>query len=613
MDKYVWLFGIVMLSLVSVGFASEIDDLLDSYNFTYVNSEFEIEFLNMSLIDLNNNSKSDVIELNLNVNVVLEDEYLVIYQIKSNNGYEIAGFMPLNLSYGDNVFPLVFDVNFIEEGSYSLGIKVFRGNELMYQNFEFMELSIDESEYDLSPFTIESLDYVQESDNLKIDFIINNLPENVTLGKVILSNGSTLIQSVCNITSENVSFVISAEEIFRLRTELFEISKIYFFESENVIYGLEINSSVVLDLAKFSIENSHIQNAILELENENSNEIYESLNLVAQVYGNESQDYEVRAIVKDESGNTLKIVSKEEFLSSGLNEVVLKIEGDEIYNLAMSGPYSIRIVSLYQNSELVDKLENGYKSENVNYYDFKHDQADLNVTKIDYDNETGELYFIIENVGEADVYNFVLRVYDENLDMIDETIIDCIFEGEGKGFEYMLDENLSSVFVYVDFYDDIEEIDECNNFASWPEMNSSLCVEESSNESGEDIALNSLLNQGGSSKKNKDIEIDTVMNETNLSSISSVNFNEKNNELKDEIKSKKEVKSNEQEEIQKEDINLKNQKLMEIDKLNFNNDAELGLNIERKFKNSFVRIVLNIFSDFLKMFEKIYDILEFSN
>ncbi|MCA9460031.1 MAG: hypothetical protein KC550_05785, partial [Nanoarchaeota archaeon] len=123
--------------------------------------------------------------------------------------------------------------------------------------------------------------------------------------------------------------------------------------------------------------------------------------------------------------------------------------------------------------------------------------SDLKIIIDNYNNSTGNLALNISNSGSRDIIGFILKIIDNESNIWKEDIIDYILLNETKSKNYKLPSNLSKIIVFVDYYNNIEESNESNNFDYWPKSKEPIKLENIS------VEINNSDNSNKSKNWNK--------------------------------------------------------------------------------------------------------------
>ena len=117
-----------------------------------------------------------------------------------------------------------------------------------------------------------------------------------------------------------------------------------------------------------------------------------------------------------------------------------------------------------------DKITVENEDENdVNIYYSNRDFSDLSISINYYNITNGEIRVNISNIGDRDSIAFMIKIIDTNSNILLLELINYLKYDESKIFNYTIENNLSKIIAFVDYYNNIEEINESNNFAHWTE------------------------------------------------------------------------------------------------------------------------------------------------
>ncbi len=234
---------------------------------------------------------------------------------------------------------------------------------------------------------------------------------------------------------------------------------------EDVIesYGFNVTED---DYIVLSYNDSMFDFEVLNLELVGEGEPVDSIFLNLEVDAPSSGVYDFRYVISGEYSEENLVGVYSLSLSSGVNNVEIPLELDYFRDESL---FSLDL-NVYENETLAYSGFDKILVLNLSSEFVAKELPDLVVSDLEYSNFSGELNFTIANVGEKDAFGFVYSVYDDNFSVAAEDLIVMLLNGEDVSFSLNLSSNLSSVFVLVDGYEFVEESDESNNFAFWPEV-----------------------------------------------------------------------------------------------------------------------------------------------
>lgn len=94
--------------------------------------------------------------------------------------------------------------------------------------------------------------------------------------------------------------------------------------------------------------------------------------------------------------------------------------------------------------------------------------SDLSISNFSYNNLTGESVLNISNEGIGDAIYFDLKLIDDNYNFVFGKRISYLLSNTSLSYVFNLTSNLSNVYVFIDYYNSVNELDEENNLFVWP-------------------------------------------------------------------------------------------------------------------------------------------------
>lgn len=334
--------------LIPISFAVTLDEVIDSYNFSYQADNFNLNSLNYTTL---NNS------INLNLNFTGD--------------------------YGNYLFVLDF---------YNQNLK-FR-----YYNQSYFSLENQSINFNI-PIKFEFTEY-----NLSLQIYLDDLIQYDNLKEINLFNFSISNQTDVNLIIFNQTLENQENDLKYLNYEKTKTSLIFNFETD--------------------LKDNYYQ-SFLDINNQ---EFYNEI----KVKNNQFQiEIPIEQLLEL---NTNSYV---------INKLILKDEGKVI------------------QSVLINQITQNYSKE-----DFDLDFPDLTFTYNNFttNNQTLVNVSIINN-GMMDCYGIVYEILDNNFTIIEKKRIDMILHNQSYFLQTF---NQSNFYIYVDFEDEVLELNEENNIFIWP-------------------------------------------------------------------------------------------------------------------------------------------------
>lgn len=161
---------------------------------------------------------------------------------------------------------------------------------------------------------------------------------------------------------------------------------------------------------------------------------------------------------------------------NGIEYLEAIIENDIInFNLPSKNLIEIKkIIFSNENNKFILKtdkiIKNVIQNETINNNTFISDLtlSDLIISNFSYDNVSGESFLNISNIGEGDAIYFDLKIIDGNFNFVFEKKINYLLSNTSLNYNFNLSSNLSSVYIFIDYYNSVDELNEDNNLFIWP-------------------------------------------------------------------------------------------------------------------------------------------------
>ncbi|MBW2977120.1 hypothetical protein KY347_06785 [Candidatus Woesearchaeota archaeon] len=456
---------ILLLVLAPAVFPISLQDLIGFFNFDYSTAEITVTGSNDFMIDTNGNNISDMLVIELTTGGS-EGNYVISVELHGET--IIKNETSKNLNTGTNKFNISFSSDFFTKSKLNYTIKIYDENYSLKYSRENIETQYYENyETAIKIVNISDAsagnDYIQL--NLTIGFAESNAYEIVSYLKY---NNSVIFERIngdiaAGLNSLLVNF--SSEKI-----------KSTHYAGRFNLTGIKLNNNVIktdyetnfYDYKDFA-QSSYFTGFSDYGSDLNSNNLYEHLMLDAGVEIKEQGDYKVELAVYDLFGNFIGKAEKTESLASGENNVPIGINGTEICNKKINGPFIVKYARLVKGNDVIDQLNNAYTTGNYNYAEFeKPDLPDLDI-KINvsgdfhYGKSNADFDITVKNTGSRPAFNVFLDIFD-NSTYSREEYMNILMNGDSISykaeFANISDMELTAV---ADFDNFVEESNESNN------------------------------------------------------------------------------------------------------------------------------------------------------
>jgi len=479
-----------------------------------------------------------ILSLNISFSESVED-LVNTYNFSSNlnnSNFQISNITltnkTINLNLKLNLSTLKLDQNY----SFLYGI-----NSQTEITFKFNHIFLNSNQSNLE-LDLELNNSNLEKGNYSFFLRISNQTETIYLNNSILN--FTIKNSTFNKTNKNY-FIIN-NQYYKFKTKTNKTEEISFLKAE-------------------FIKNNDLVD-IIEL----------NFNLGVESTGR----YNLNYILSDNYGNTIIEKNENLDLKKGNNLIKSIIVGEYFFKSKLNSPYKIKLIVLSKNNSILkSKFNIKLSKRNYTYLDFKRNNlAELIIQNITYNNLTGKVNIILLNIGEIDAINFILKISNHK-----NILIPYLKKNTTLNLTYNLEQNLTKIKIYLDYYNTIEERYKYNNYLEWPINLTEICGDNIDNN------LNFLIDENCSSikieSKSKKSSSRSKKKELNKK----IEKKEIPKELKKEMskKLKKEIpKPIKIEKITKETINLTNQSLKNKTLIKNNKTKEIPIKNQSKIKEN---------------------------
>lgn len=190
---------------------------------------------------------------------------------------------------------------------------------------------------------------------------------------------------------------------------------------------------------------------------------FDVLKIYAGVNMEESGDYQIESWVYDDSKQPFYHFEKIESFAKGLNDAVIEIPSQRIYEKKLFGSLKVEYVRLSKNDKQIEIISPDYYTAPYEYDDFSALLPDLIIKSAE--KKGNELVVVIENAGKKPAFNiFVDLMVDGNLvyDKQNRNSVVLLKQGDKKEF-VMPAPNADKYSVIVDPKNFVDESNETNN------------------------------------------------------------------------------------------------------------------------------------------------------
>ena len=210
---------------------------------------------------------------------------------------------------------------------------------------------------------------------------------------------------------------------------------------------------------------SYIQKVEAYPQDLNSDNISEKLLINVTLNIKTSDSYNLSFVIIDSSGNVFKQLNQQNTLSVGNQNLVIEINGSEIYALQPEGPYSIQEMTLTAGGQVLDYLALPAVTNTTSFSDFAPpERANLKINiSVTYNSSqpnVANYTLLVTNEGNVSAFGFVVDV--EGNDTYNYTFYIPFLAGNNNSIIQQNRENDTMQGRYVAFVDLTNNVDEYN-------------------------------------------------------------------------------------------------------------------------------------------------------
>jgi hypothetical protein len=180
---------------------------------------------------------------------------------------------------------------------------------------------------------------------------------------------------------------------------------------------------------------SYIQSiSSLEIEN-NSNNLTDALRFNFTLEIKSADTYTIEAALYDEDDNYITTLNKSESLSTGTQNVIIDVDGKDIYSTYYNG----ELVLSYAKLSSKDIIYEAHTTDTIYYSDFERpDLPDLELDiNVDYNSGTSNVTIKLTNKGTAPAFNILADIFD-NSTFENQSALSYLDIGESQIYNYII-------------------------------------------------------------------------------------------------------------------------------------------------------------------------------
>lgn len=445
-----------------------LDDLIDSFNYSYSNGSIDITTFQDYMKDTNSNGANDTLIINLTAGTLTDGTYTFIVSLLDNGKIRLNSSTKAMSGSGASA-QVNFPTDLLEAKMFNYTLEILNINdELVFRTNK-----------------IQTNSYLSYEGGLSlINFSDQNIGNNYMEITLNLNSSRTFTANITVTLAYNSSTISATEEkslsaginSYTIKVDNETIKSTHYssnFTFDAIIIGnkaFDTNKNTSVHNYESFAKTSYIKSARDGKIDANGNNLSELLEINFSVISVDTGTYTLSYDLYDEFDNFVTNISKTQVLSVGNNTIQTRINGSDIYKTKINGPYLISFASLATGGETKDILFNALTTQEIFYTDFERPPLpDLEVNLTFEFNQTTNitnLTIILKNQGTAPAFNVFLDLFD-NTTYQNNRSLSFMDVGESITYKFNMT-NSSNTTLYtaiVDFDNLVDEINESNNIA----------------------------------------------------------------------------------------------------------------------------------------------------
>ena len=455
----------VLLILISTASAITLDELINSYDHNYNAGIINITSFTDQMIDSDSNGINDTLVITLTLNT------------SSGNYYFVTGLddikivtKEINKTLTSNLVNITFNTSLLSQSRFNYSIKVYdQDTDLIYEKHR--------TETNTYPIYEEGISITSISDqnvgNDLIRFTINlNVTENQTANITLYLNYSNATisstkEETLTSPSQEVELDFDNETIKSIH-----YNGVYIVDSISIGDKLIDRSDVTSSYDYETFAKTSYFKQFNDTKYDITNNISKYLQMNFTINFKSTGTYTIEARLYDLYRNYIANVSKTQSITStGIQSVLVNINGTDIYKSGYDGPYLLSYAKLIKSGQTIDFITEPHITEQYYYDDFKKPQlADLtiNITSVTFDEETNisTVELNVSNIGQVPAINILIDLFD-NDSYSNTKSLGYLNESDSQTYSFNVsDTEYNTLFTsIVDFDNYVDESNESNNIA----------------------------------------------------------------------------------------------------------------------------------------------------
>ncbi len=461
----------IFLLFIPLSYSITLQELINSYDYTYLSNQINITNILHYGNDTNGNSLYDYLIINISTNNS-EGNYTFIGDLYKDNNLITTISDTRYLSNGERTIPLYYNAKLLNNSIYNLSLTIQENYLTIYRNNNLYSFDFDDNLYEKPDISMEINSYELISNDADAKYEIQRI--NITINSTIngtfeinalIGNNKTINSKKNYSLTEGINNIYIDFDGKSIRKERINNPKLYSITINNMLCQFDFNYSLNYILYDFDAEQSILSDSYSDAKIDlNDNNLSEFLQIDVGLGINESGSYSIELELNDLYDNYVKKITNEFNLSQGEQIVNFRINGADIYNSKVNGPYLLEYVGLKKNNLTLDYVSRPFTASYYTYDEFERpSMPDLVIKDLEIKNETTVKISVL-NEGDSYAFAFNVNLFDENFNLIRDSLIDYLSPNNSRIITYNINlSTISRLYSIIDYNNNIEEINETNN------------------------------------------------------------------------------------------------------------------------------------------------------
>lgn len=458
---------ILLALLIPFAHALTIDDLINSYDYSFSDGTLNITAVSDYILDTDSNGVNDTLIFNLTTNLT-SGTYQAYVKLDDPNGLIIEGITK-TLS-GSSLFAINISTARLTKNQYNYSVRILDNSSyLLFENSGYQTKTY--SGYDRGTSILNFSDANIANTHLQINLTLNITRNETVNATVSLAYNDSAISATEQVTLQEgvqtISIYFDNETIKSTHSSgRFIIDKVRLGKQL-----FEVNFST----AGYNYENfaqtSYIKTITHNFVDADADNLTDTLDLNFTIEVKSADDYTLLGALYDEENNFIAAINETANLSTGTRTMQTSINGSAIYRTYLDGSYVLSYVQLVELNVTRDTLTDAYTISDISYADFERPPLpDLVIemqTTFNAQTNVSTVGLTISNVGPAAASNIAIDLFD-NRTYENTSYISFLNAGASLNLSYALTNPSNSLMfvAIVDFDNLVDESDETNNVAN---------------------------------------------------------------------------------------------------------------------------------------------------